>query len=145
MKYKTLGSASSFARRASSVAHWIWGGGWLADMGVMDFAGGLVVHATAGTSALVVVKLLGNRKDFPTHLRPPHSPGLTMMGAAMLWVGWFGFNAGSALSAGSSAGMAMTVTHISAATASLVWVVIVAFLAKFELFGGAYARWAIGG
>ena len=106
------------------VCHWIWGGGWLADMGVMDFAGGLVVHATAGTSALVVVKLLGNRKDFPTHLRPPHSPGLTMMGAAMLWVGWFGFNAGSALSAGSSAGMAMTVTHISAATASLVWVVI---------------------
>ena len=106
------------------ICHWIWGGGWLADMGVMDFAGGLVVHATAGTSALVVVKLLGNRKDFPTHLRPPHSPGLTMMGAAMLWVGWFGFNAGSALSAGSSAGMAMTVTHISAATASLVWVVI---------------------
>ena len=106
------------------VCHWIWGGGWLAKMGVMDFAGGLVVHATAGTSALVVAKLLGNRKGFPTQLRPPHSPGLTMMGAAMLWVGWFGFNAGSALAADGSAGMAMTVTHISAATASLVWVII---------------------
>ena len=106
------------------VCHWVWGGGWLAEMGVMDFAGGLVVHATAGTSALVVVKLLGNRSGFPTHLRPPHSPGLTMIGAAMLWVGWFGFNAGSALAAGGGAGMAMTVTHISAATASLVWVVI---------------------
>ena len=106
------------------VCHWVWGGGWLAKMGVMDFAGGLVVHATAGTSALVVVKLLGNRKGFPSHLRPPHSPGMTMTGAAMLWVGWYGFNAGSALSAGGSAGMAMTVTHISAATASLVWVVI---------------------
>jgi Amt family ammonium transporter len=106
------------------VCHWIWGGGWLADMGVMDFAGGLVVHATAGTSALVVVALLGNRKGYPDHLRPPHSPGLTMIGAATLWVGWFGFNAGSALSAGGGAGMAMTVTHISAATASLVWVVI---------------------
>jgi len=106
------------------VCHWIWGGGWLAEMGVMDFAGGLVVHATAGTSALVVVKLLGNRKGFPTQLRPPHSPGLTMIGAAMLWVGWFGFNAGSALAADGNAGMAMTVTHISAATASLVWVII---------------------
>jgi len=106
------------------VCHWVWGGGWLADMGAMDFAGGLVVHATAGTSALVAVKLLGNRKGFPMHLRPPHSPGLTMVGAAMLWVGWFGFNAGSALAAGGGAGMAMTVTHISAATASLVWVVI---------------------
>ncbi len=106
------------------VCHWVWGGGWLAKMGVMDFAGGLVVHATAGTSALVVVKLLGNRKGFPSHLRPPHSPGMTMTGAAMLWVGWYGFNAGSALTAGGGAGMAMTVTHISAATASLVWVAI---------------------
>ncbi|MEK9725551.1 MAG: ammonium transporter [Rhodospirillaceae bacterium] len=106
------------------VCHWVWGGGWLAKMGVMDFAGGLVVHATAGTSSLVVVKLLGNRKGFPSHLRPPHSPGMTMTGAAMLWVGWYGFNAGSALAAGGGAGMAMTVTHISAATASLVWVAI---------------------
>lgn len=106
------------------VCHWVWGGGWLAEMGVMDFAGGLVVHATAGTSALVIVKILGAREGFPTHLKPPHSPGLTMIGASMLWVGWFGFNAGSALAADGGAGMAMAVTHISAATASLVWVVI---------------------
>jgi len=106
------------------VCHWVWGGGWLAGLGVMDFAGGLVVHATAGTSALVLVKVLGARAGFPTQLRPPHSPGLCMIGASMLWVGWFGFNAGSALSAGSSAGMAMAVTHISAATASLVWIFI---------------------
>jgi Amt family ammonium transporter len=106
------------------VAHWVWGGGWLAELGVMDFAGGLVVHATAGTSALVLAFLLGARKGFPTELRPPHNPGLSMMGAAMLWVGWFGFNAGSALAADTSAGMAMLVTHISAATASLVWVAI---------------------
>ncbi|MEK9724965.1 MAG: ammonium transporter, partial [Rhodospirillaceae bacterium] len=106
------------------VCHWVWGGGWLAEMGVMDFAGGLVVHATAGTSALILVKALGNRNGFPTQLHPPHSPGLTMMGAAMLWVGWYGFNGGSALAAGGSAGMAITVTHLSAATASLVWVFI---------------------
>ncbi len=106
------------------VCHWVWGGGWLAQMGVMDFAGGLVVHATAGTSAIVLIKLLGSRVGYPGHLRPPHSPGLTMIGASMLWVGWFGFNAGSALSAGGGAGMAMLVTHISAATASLVWIFI---------------------
>lgn len=106
------------------VCHWVWGGGWLSEMGVMDFAGGLVVHATAGTSALVIVKFLGARQGFPTHLSPPHSPGMTMIGAAMLWVGWFGFNAGSALAADGGAGMAMAVTHISAATASLVWVLI---------------------
>ncbi len=106
------------------VTHWIWGGGWLADLGVMDFAGGLVVHATAGTSALVLVFALGSRKGFPTGLKPPHNPGMSMIGAAMLWVGWFGFNAGSALAADTSAGMAMLVTHISAATASLVWMVI---------------------
>lgn len=106
------------------VAHWIWGGGWLAKMGVMDFAGGLVVHVTAGISSLVIVGVLGPRKGFPREITPPHSPGMTMMGAAMLWVGWFGFNAGSALAANGSAGMAMTVTHISAATASLVWMII---------------------
>ena len=78
------------------VTHWIWGGGWLGEMGVLDFAGGLVVHLTAGVSALVIVKMLGSRRGFPTELRPPHSPGMTMMGASMLWVGWFGFNAGSA-------------------------------------------------
>ena len=106
------------------VAHWVWGGGWLADLGVMDFAGGLVVHTTAGISALVLACMLGTRRGFPKELRPPHNPGISMMGAAMLWVGWFGFNAGSALAADTSAGMAMLVTHISAATASLVWVAI---------------------
>jgi Amt family ammonium transporter len=106
------------------VCHWVWGGGFLAGMGVMDFAGGLVVHATAGTSALVIVKVLGGRPGYPSQLHPPHSPGMTMIGASMLWVGWFGFNAGSALAANGSAGMAMAVTHISAATASLVWIFI---------------------
>ena len=106
------------------ICHWVWGGGWLAEMGVMDFAGGLVVHATAGTAAIVVVMTLGNRTGFPTHLRPPHNPGMTMVGAAMLWVGWFGFNGGSALAADGNAGMAILVTHVSAATAALVWVVI---------------------
>jgi len=106
------------------VCHWVWGGGWMAEMGVMDFAGGLVVHATAGISSLVIVKALGPRSGFPGEILPPHNPGMVMMGAAMLWVGWFGFNAGSALAADGSAGMAMLVTHISAATASLVWMVI---------------------
>ncbi len=103
------------------VTHWVWGGGWLAEMGVMDFAGGIVVHVTAGVSALVFAKMLGGRRGFPDQVRPPHSPGLTMTGAAMLWVGWFGFNAGSALAADGNAGMAMVVTHISAAAASLSW------------------------
>ncbi len=106
------------------VAHWVWGNGWLADMGVRDFAGGLVVHMTCGVSALVLAWQLGGRRGFPREVQPPHSPGMVMMGAAMLWVGWFGFNAGSALAAGTSAGMAMTVTHISAATAALTWTVI---------------------
>ena len=106
------------------VAHWIWGGGWLATRGVLDFAGGLVVHLTAGASALVLAILLGPRLGFPDEVRPPHAPWMTMAGACMLWVGWFGFNAGSALKAGGDAGMAMTVTHISAATAALVWLVI---------------------
>lgn len=105
------------------VCHWVWGGGWLADMGAMDFAGGLVVHTTAGVSALVIVALLGNRKGFPHDVKPPHNPGMTMIGASMLWVGWFGFNAGSALAADASAAMAMVVTQISAATASLVWMI----------------------
>ena len=106
------------------VTHWIWGGGWLAEKGVLDFAGGLVVHLTAGVSALVIAVVLGGRRGFPNELRPPHSPGMTMIGASMLWVGWFGFNAGSALAANGDAGMAMAVTHISAATGSLVWLVI---------------------
>ena len=106
------------------VCHWIWGGGWLADLGVKDFAGGLVVHVTAGTSALLIAKMLGARRGFPREVTPPHHPGLTMIGASMLWVGWFGFNAGSALASNGSAGMAMLVTHISAATASIVWMCI---------------------
>jgi Amt family ammonium transporter len=106
------------------VAHWVWGGGWLADLGVMDFAGGIVVHVTAGVSALVVAAVLGNRSGFPEQVEPPHAPWMVMVGAAMLWVGWFGFNAGSALASGADAGMALLVTHLSAATASLVWLVI---------------------
>ena len=103
------------------VAHWVWGGGWLQQRGAMDFAGGLVVHATAGSSALAIVALLGARDGFPKELSPPHSPGMTMIGAALLWVGWYGFNAGSALLADGSAGMALAATHLSAATAGLVW------------------------
>jgi len=106
------------------VTHWIWGGGWLADMGVMDFAGGLVVHLTAGISALVIARMLGSRRGFPREVSPPHNPGMVMIGAAMLWVGWFGFNGGSALGANGGAGMAITVTHISAAVASLTWMTI---------------------
>jgi ammonium transporter, Amt family len=103
------------------VAHWVWGGGWLMDRHVMDFAGGLVVHATAGTSAIIVAIALGARDGFPRDIRPPHNPGMTMIGAGMLWVGWFGFNGGSALTADQSAGFAILATHISAATAGLVW------------------------
>lgn len=106
------------------VAHWVWGGGWLAQKGVIDFAGGIVVHTTAGISALVFALMLGRRNHFPKDMRPPHSPGFVMLGAAMLWVGWFGFNAGSALGANEDAARAMLVTHLSAATASLVWMII---------------------
>ncbi len=105
----------------SPVTHWVWGGGWLSQMGVMDFAGGLVVHTTAGVTALVIVKILGSRSGFPRTIKPPHSPVIAMIGAAMLWVGWFGFNAGSAVAADSSAAMAMLVTHLSAACGSLAW------------------------
>ncbi len=106
------------------VAHMIWGGGMLADggifgaMGVRDFAGGIVVHETAGLAALIVAMALGPRRQKTT---PPHSPGMVMLGAAMLWVGWFGFNGGSALAANGQAAMAITVTHLSAAAASLTW------------------------
>jgi len=106
------------------VCHWVWGGGWLADMGVMDFAGGIVIHITAGVSALVAALVMGNRKGFPTVAMPPHNMPMVVTGAGMLWVGWFGFNAGSALAADGSAGMAMLVTHISAAAGSLTWMVI---------------------
>ena len=106
------------------VTHWIWGGGWLAQIGVLDFAGGLVVHLTAGTTAIILAIMSGPRDGFPDQIKPPHNPGLTMMGACMLWVGWFGFNGGSALAANADAGMAILVTHISASVASLVWIVI---------------------
>ena len=106
------------------VTHWIWGGGWLAQMGLQDFAGGLVVHLNCGMAALVIAKMLGSRKGFPNDVKPPHSPALVFVGAAMLWVGWFGFNGGSALAADGAAGMAITVTHISAATAALTWMFI---------------------
>jgi Amt family ammonium transporter len=106
------------------VAHWVWGGGWLAQHHVMDFAGGLVVHATAGISALLFAHVLGPRDGFPRDLRPPHNPGMTMMGAGMLWVGWYGFNAGSALAANGDAGAALVATHMSAAAAGLVWAMI---------------------
>ncbi|NHN37464.1 ammonium transporter [Pseudomaricurvus alcaniphilus] len=104
------------------VCHWVWGGGWLAEMGVMDFAGGIVVHITAGVAALVAAIVIGNRSGFPTTAMPPHNMTMTITGAGMLWVGWFGFNAGSALAANGDAAMAMTVTHISAAAGSLAWV-----------------------
>ena len=106
------------------VTHWVWGGGIMAEWGVLDFAGGIVVHATAGTAALVCALVVGKRRGFPTSVQPPHSPVLTMIGASMLWIGWFGFNGGSALGAGNGAGMALLVTHIAAATASLVWMFI---------------------
>jgi ammonium transporter, Amt family len=103
------------------VAHWVWGDGWLQKMGLMDFAGGTVVHLNAGVAALVAALVLGKRKGFPETPMPPHNLTMAVTGACMLWVGWFGFNAGSALAADGSAGMAMLVTHIGAATGSLAW------------------------
>ena len=107
------------------VAHWVWGAeGWMLKAGTLDLAGGIVVHTTAGVSALVLARMLGSRKGFPNSVQPPHNPGMVMIGAAMLWVGWFGFNAGSQLAANEAAGLTMLVTHIAAATASLTWMVI---------------------
>jgi len=103
------------------ITHWVWGGGWLAQMGIQDFAGGLVVHLNCGIAALVIAKMLGSRKGFPDDVKPPHNPAIVFVGAAMLWVGWYGFNGGSALAADGAAGMAITVTHISAAVATLTW------------------------
>tara|TARA_R110001592_G_scaffold363352_2_gene684818 strand:- start:90439 stop:91749 length:1311 start_codon:yes stop_codon:yes gene_type:complete len=103
------------------ITHWVWGGGWLGQMGLLDFAGGTVVHVTAGIGALVAALVVGNRKGFQIHAMMPHNLTMTVAGAGMLWVGWFGFNAGSALAANGDAGMAMLVTHISAATGSLAW------------------------
>ncbi len=103
------------------VCHWVWGGGWLADMGFKDFAGGAVVHITAGTAALVAALVIGPRRGFPTVAMLPHNMTLTVAGAGMLWVGWFGFNGGSALAANGDAAMAMFVTHISASAGALTW------------------------
>ena len=105
------------------IAHWVWGDGWLQKMGVMDFAGDLVVHLNAGMAALVCALVLGRRRGFPDTAMPPHNMTMAVTGACMLWVGWFGFNAGSALAADGAAGMAMLVTHIGAATGSLAWLV----------------------
>jgi len=105
------------------VCHWVWGGGWLQKRGLLDFAGGTVVHINAGVAAMVAALVIGNRRGFPQTAMPPHNMALTVAGAAMLWVGWFGFNAGSALAANGNAGMAMLVTHTSAAAGSLAWMV----------------------
>lgn len=103
------------------VCHWVWGGGWLSELGVLDFAGGIVVHITAGVAALVAALVIGNRKNWPQTAMPPHNMTMTVTGAGMLWVGWFGFNAGSALAADENAAMALVATHLSAAAGSLAW------------------------
>jgi Amt family ammonium transporter len=103
------------------VTHWVWGGGWLAKLGVLDYAGGIVVHVNAGVAALVAALVVGPRRGFPNIAMAPHSLPLTVMGAGMLWVGWFGFNAGSALAANGNAGMALLATHTGAAAGALVW------------------------
>lgn len=111
----------------SPICHWLWGGGWLSDLDVMDFAGGLVVHTAAGTSALAAAMMLGRRRGFPTQIRQPHSPGLVAAGAGILWIGSLGLVGGMAGAPGEKAGFAMAATHLSAATAALVWV----FMAHF--------------
>ncbi len=103
------------------VTHWVWGGGWLGSMGLLDFAGGTVVHITAGVAALVAALVIGPRRGFPETPMMPHNMTMTIAGAGMLWVGWFGFNGGSALAANGDAAMAMLVTHLSAATGAMTW------------------------
>ena len=105
------------------ICHWVWGGGWLQEMGLLDFAGGTVVHITAGTAAVVAAMVVGSRRGFPEQNMAPHNMTLTVAGAGMLWVGWFGFNGGSALAANGDAAMAITVTHISAAAGAFTWMV----------------------
>jgi len=122
------------------VTHWVWGGGWLQKMGLYDFAGGTVVHVTAGVAALVAAMVLGPRKGFPTTAMPPHNMTMTVTGAGMLWVGWYGFNGGSALAANGDAAMAMLVTHISAATGALTWSAI-----EWKRFGKPSALGAVTG
>ncbi len=106
------------------VARWVWGGGWLANMGALDFAGGIVVHTTAGVAALIIAKMLGVRKGFNKSLLPPNSAALTMVGGGLLWVGWFGFNGGSTLGASDSAATTIINTHIAACSAALAWILI---------------------
>ena len=103
------------------ITHWVWGGGWLGELGLLDFAGGTVVHVTAGIAALTAALVMGSRKGFPQTPMPPHNMTMTVTGAGMLWVGWFGFNGGSALAANGDAGMAILVTHVSAASAAFTW------------------------
>ncbi len=106
------------------VARWVWGGGWLSQLGTLDFAGGIVVHTTAGVAALLLAKMLGARRGFNKTLLSPHSPALTMTGAGLLWVGWFGFNGGSALAAGDGAASAIINTHLAACAAAITWLLI---------------------
>jgi len=123
------------------VAHWVWGGGWMAQhLGVLDFAGGIVVHTTAGVSALVVAMLLGRREGFPEKALLPHAPVLTMVGASMLWVGWFGFNGGSALAANDGASTAILSTHVAASAAALVWLL----AERFTIGKATSIGWATG-
>ncbi|MBL4712310.1 MAG: ammonium transporter, partial [Gammaproteobacteria bacterium] len=106
------------------ICHWVWGGGWLAEMGLLDFAGGTVVHITAGVAAIVTALVMGNRTGFQVTPMMPHNMTMTVTGACMLWVGWFGFNGGSAVAANGDAGMAMLVTHVSAACGAATWAVL---------------------
>ncbi len=122
------------------ITHWVWGGGWLGSMGLYDFAGGTVVHITAGVASLVAAIVLGPRKGFPTTAMPPHNMTMTVTGAGMLWVGWFGFNGGSALAADGNAAMAVLVTHISAATGAITWTFI-----EWKRFGKPSALGAVTG
>jgi len=122
------------------VTHWVWGGGWLGSMGLYDFAGGVVVHITAGVAALVAAVVLGPRRGFPTTAMPPHNMTMTVTGAGMLWVGWFGFNGGSALAADGNAAMAILSTHISAAAGALTWTFI-----EWKRFGKPSALGAVTG
>lgn len=122
------------------VTHWVWGGGWLGAMGLYDFAGGTVVHITAGVAALMAALVMGPRRGFPKTAMPPHNMTMTITGAGMLWVGWFGFNGGSALAADGSGAMAMLVTHISASTGALTWMLI-----EWKRFGKPSALGAVTG
>jgi Amt family ammonium transporter len=122
------------------ICHWVWGGGWLQEMGLMDFAGGTVVHITAGVSAIVAALVLGRRRGFPEQAMMPHNMTLTIAGAGMLWVGWFGFNGGSALAANGDAAMAMLVTHISASAGAFTWM-----CAEWIRFGKPSALGAVTG